>query len=61
MAGSNQQDIINKLKIDRDGLIKQAGELKEGISELHRRLLMVNGALQYVNQILGTQEVKDDR
>lgn len=47
-------DIIKRLEKDREGLIKQGNELKEGITELHKRLLMVKGALQYVNQILET-------
>ncbi len=54
MADSDREDIIKKLKVDRDGLIKQASELKGGITELNRRLLMVEGALKYVNQILET-------
>lgn len=49
-----ENDIIKQLRKDRKGLIKQGNELKGGIAELHRRLLMVQGALKYVNQILET-------
>ena len=48
------EDIIKQLEKDREGLIEQGNELRKGITELHKRLQMIKGALQYVNQILET-------
>jgi len=48
------EDTKKQIEKDREGLIKQGNELRGGITELHKRLLMVKGALQYVNQILET-------
>ena len=48
------KDIKKQLERDREGLIKQGNELKEGIIEFNKRLLMVKGALQYVNKMLET-------
>ncbi len=52
----DNQSIIERLSSDKQGLIKQSKELKEGISELRRRLFMVEGALQYVSNLLANQE-----
>lgn len=48
----DNDSILKRLKKDREGLIKQGDELRAGIAELQRRLMMVKGALQYVNQVL---------
>lgn len=48
------KNITKRLEEDKEGLIEQGNELREGITELHKRLLMVKGALQYVNQIIET-------
>lgn len=51
--------IIKRIEQDKEGLIKQGNELREGITELQRRLLMVQGALKYVNQILRLEETDE--
>lgn len=54
MAKSNRQSIVKQLHEDRQGLIEYGQLIEKNITQLHKRLLKVKGALQYVNQILET-------
>ena len=49
-------ELLARLKVDKEGLIRQRNELRRDISELQRRLYMVEGALQYVSNILEQEE-----
>jgi len=59
MAGSSRQAIIKRLNEDREGLINYIGQLKRSISDLQKRQILAEGALQYINQLLKEQEGKN--
>lgn len=59
MAGSSGQAIIKRLNEDRKGLINYIGQLKRSISDLQKRQMLADGALQYINKLLKEQEGKN--
>ena len=50
---------VNQLEADRLGLINYIKLLEKNIKELQARQIMAKGTLQYVNQLLLSQEDKN--
>lgn len=59
MGKDDNQDIIEQMIRDKEGLINQASDMKLQISELEKKLLMVLGAQKYISQNLDRFNVKE--
>ena len=53
MDSGRKQVRIKQLEEDRNGLINYTRMLEKNIAELKQRLILAQGALQYLNHILG--------
>lgn len=56
MATSGKHITIKRLEEDRNGMLEYVHLLLKNIAELKQRLIMTQGALQYINQLLKQEE-----
>lgn len=58
MAENSEPISLKRLEEDRNGLVNYIAQLRRSIADLKQRAILAEGALQYLNKLLGSEEDK---